>query len=88
MAAFASLLTDQQPHNSIVVSSEFPQGDERFLVSHLGQRVSTPKAYFLGCVTEILTEDAMSFRAMIMREGFRRPFSDLGMFSLISDDHL
>lgn len=57
-------------------------------VSHLGKRVSAPKAYFLGCVTEILTEDAMGFQAMVMREGFRRLSSDVGMFSLIGDDPL
>jgi len=43
----------------MVVSDELRQGDERFLVSHFGKRVSAPKTDFLGWVIEIFTENAM-----------------------------
>jgi hypothetical protein len=75
-------------YDSTVVSSEFLQGDERFLVGHLGKRVSAPKTDFPVCIIEILAKNAMRFRPMVMREGFRSLPSDFGMFSLISNGSL
>jgi hypothetical protein len=75
-------------YDSTVVSGESLQGDERFLVSHFGKRVSAPKTDVLGCIIEILAENAVRFRPMVMREGFRGLPSDFGMLSLISNGPL
>ena len=72
----------------MVIFSEFFQGDEGVLVSHFGKGVSAPKPDFLGCVTEIFTENAMRFRPMVMREGLRSLPSDFGMLSPISNGPL
>jgi hypothetical protein len=69
----------------MVAPSEFLQRDERSLVSHFGKRVGAPKTTFLGCVFEILAENAVRFRPMVMRKGFRGLPSGLGMFLLISE---
>jgi len=72
----------------MVALSEFLQGDERILVSHLGECVSAPKTNLLGYVIEIFTKDTMRLRPVVMREGLRGLSSDLRVFLPISNGPL
>lgn len=72
----------------MIAPSEFLQGDECSLVSHLGKRVRAPKTNILGYVIEIFAENTMRLRPVVMREGLRGLSSDLRVFSPIRNGPL